>query len=1419
MLARVARRKVRRDAFQHLTPSFEQLRLPWLCPAFLASRRSTATAATTGSSAEPRRHKTSRPAVQRTATRSLATAADFVHSQQDSIPFEGVHLLNQSQPWSTSRATPSLSELRSWTSSDIVVFQSAATVPPPTIATKLGIGGDPTELYQNLHASLRVGRIERAAALVRRLAEIYTPHATELLEAHNFFLEGMAEAAEHQRPGATLQAMQKWFEVEMRAKEVIPDARTYVTMIRATVAHMEGSKQARTLRRYMHLAEESDKQIYADTMNSEEYTKKEFAAICNAQPDRFYAPPPEVTENLTDEAQSEDEALRLQRVGASTSAIPEIRPVHQKGLGLQTLKKALSIFDPSHELNSPNAHSKEDGISLAHARQSRMEEDVVDAAIERWRAENENLKKLGISSALKTKPLEALMWQWYTELLPLLKEEMKTIRQALDNPKEHPQSDQLRYGPFLEPFTAEKLAAQSIIVLVSSHGSADGVLGCRLGPLAMKLASELETESTIELHKRQAKASGRKHLSQERLQALAKMSKGPLRLRPSIAAPKPDEATQVQNMQRLEWPAVVKVKVGAMLISKVIEVCKIPVTRTDSKTGKTVTVQEPAFSHTVLFEKGRRIKTEPPRGALGARLPMVVEPKPWTGFREGGFLRYPTPVVRQRGQDDIQKVYAVAAAEKGDLDQVFAGLNVLGRTPWRINSKVFDVMAEAWNTGEAIGELAPENPDIPYPPEPKEGADPMERKWWLKRIKEIDNLKSGYHSQRCYQNFQLEIARALRDEVFYFPHNLDFRGRAYPLPPLFNHMGADPARGLLIFGTGKELGSVGLSWLKVHLANLAGYDKASLKEREEFATKHMDDIRDSATNPLGGRRWWLKTEDPWQCLATCFELKAAFDSPDPTRYVSHLAVHQDGTCNGLQHYAALGGDKAGASQVNLEPSDRPQDVYTAVAELVKAEIKQEAAEGNPAAKFLDGHISRKVVKQTVMTNVYGVTFTGARAQVQARLKDIFPKFEEQPGFAGLPGLAAYIARKIFAALASMFGGAHDIQYWLGECATRILTSLSAEQIALIVAEADGKVGSADAKFRKARNKQKGQANDYITQFKNGVIWTTPLKMPIVQPYRKTKVSQIRTMIQGISIRQPRLTDAVEKRKQLQAFPPNFIHSLDATHMLLSALKCNEIGLTFASVHDSFWTHAADVPAMNRVLRDAFVRMHSEDIIGRLAAEFQARHAGSWYMTSLVRATPVGQKIAAWRLQQGKSSTKKSTKTTWAGAANASINELVLEVKRQKLLDSEDPEERRQGREMVTPCSIFEAEADESAIAEPAGLGEALLGQVQAHNAEDVDSALAGDLEQVEAAEGEIDSPAEETNTAADDESSIDSMEVAEGAETKTSDEQSATPGKPAKKKYRTVYKVQLWRPMSFPPVPKKGDFDVSRLRDSQYFFS
>lgn len=152
----------------------------------------------------------------------------------------------------------------------------------------------------------------------------------------------------------------------------------------------------------------------------------------------------------------------------------------------------------------------------------------------------------------------------------------------------------------------------------------------------------------------------------------------------------------------------------------------------------------------------------------------------------------------------------------------------------------------------------------------------------------------------------------------------------------------------------------------------------------------------------------MKADDPWQCLATCFELHAALESGNPLEFQSALPVHQDGTCNGLQHYAALGGDSQGAKQVNLSVTDRPSDVYTYVADMVEAQIKVDIEKtGNKYAKMLQGRIARKVVKQTVMTTVYGVTFIGARDQIERQLSARGEIPEEECW-----GASSYLAKKV-----------------------------------------------------------------------------------------------------------------------------------------------------------------------------------------------------------------------------------------------------------------------------------------------------------------------------------------------------------------------------------------------------------------------
>lgn len=84
----------------------------------------------------------------------------------------------------------------------------------------------------------------------------------------------------------------------------------------------------------------------------------------------------------------------------------------------------------------------------------------------------------------------------------------------------------------------------------------------------------------------------------------------------------------------------------------------------------------------------------------------------------------------------------------------------------------------------------------------------------------------------------------------------------------------------------------------------------------------------------------------------------------------------------MQHYAAFGRDKNGGRQVNLQDSERPGDVYTAILKLVIKEMEKENnQEFVEIAEGLKGNVTRKVIKQTVMTSVYGVTFIGARQQI------------------------------------------------------------------------------------------------------------------------------------------------------------------------------------------------------------------------------------------------------------------------------------------------------------------------------------------------------------------------------------------------------------------------------------------------------
>uniref|UniRef100_A0A6M2DMP6 DNA-directed RNA polymerase n=1 Tax=Xenopsylla cheopis TaxID=163159 RepID=A0A6M2DMP6_XENCH len=631
------------------------------------------------------------------------------------------------------------------------------------------------------------------------------------------------------------------------------------------------------------------------------------------------------------------------------------------------------------------------------------------------------------------------------------------------------------------------------------------------------------------------------------------------------------------DVEEINWPLSVLLAVGKFLYNILMRDLKIDVKcmKMNNKQQNTL----PAF-YTLFRSQGKFVKEEvKPHPILSKLLrnsgqeylyfepntvPMLCPPVPWTSITSGGYLVARTDLVRLPYYA-VQQWQRMANTPLPELYPSIDSLNQLGAVPWKINTQVLDVILEVFNSGGS------DKLDVPRPSTSLKlpaivNFEELSKqdKFNIYRQRLAVKRKQGeMYSLWCEALYRLSLANHFRNKIFWLPHNMDFRGRVYPCPPHLNHLGSDLARSMLIFGMGKPLGADGLNWLKIHCINLTGLLKHdSINKRLNYANKILDDILDSADKPLTGKQWWAQSDEPWQTLATCMEIAKAIRSPDPEKYISHFPVHQDGSCNGLQHYAALGRDAAGAYSVNLMPEDKPQDVYSAVAKLVEKTRAKDAENNNKIAKILEGYVKRKVIKQTVMTTVYGVTRFGARLQIARQLKDIedFPKDH-------IWTASSYLTNKTFESLREMFTSTKEIQDWFTECA-RLISAVCGQN----------------------------------------VEWVTPLGLPIVQPYhRSTKTVDI----SNNKITDNAALDLFERpnvMKQKNAFPPNFIHSLDSSHMMLTSLHCEHAGITFVSVHDCFWTHPCTIPVMNKVCREQFVALHSQPILEELSKYLMKKYS-------------------------------------------------------------------------------------------------------------------------------------------------------------------------------------------------------------------
>lgn len=557
------------------------------------------------------------------------------------------------------------------------------------------------------------------------------------------------------------------------------------------------------------------------------------------------------------------------------------------------------------------------------------------------------------------------------------------------------------------------------------------------------------------------------------------------------------------------------------------------------------------------------------------RTPTIIPPKKWDDLSHGGyygamakrlhFMRISHIV----GKTKVVKSY-IKKIRDVDLSKIYSAVNAIQETPYRINKDMYEVIEAIINQGGGIAGIASMEP---HEPEPTRKFKETKQEYG-KHFHEWLEIELSRRSKAIRA---LRLFRYAKDfkgyDNIYFPCNIDFRGRIYPIP-LFNHQGDDFMKSLIIYSNPVPLtNSQDIELLYWQGANLWGNDKVSHEEQVEWVKTHHSHIVDSATHPLD-YLWWTEADEPLQFLAWCMEYVKSLEYFEEFKtyegYSCPLVIAYDGTCSGLQHYSAMLRDEVGGSAVNLIDHERPADIYQQVADKVLKIVERDAMSGtldevqkeevgggqrvhfgtrSMAQAWLAHGVTRKVVKRNVMTLAYGSGQYGFQEQIyeDTTKGNIHFKRFEKP-------CAKYMAKLVW----------QEVQ-------------------TTVVSATEG------MKYLKALAK-------VLTKHGLPVNWWTPLGLPVQQQYLKLVQKSFRTrfgdMVSWRGYYQDVADDeSLDANGQKNGIAPNFIHSLDSTHLMMVV---NEAGLSnYTTIHDSFGTSLGEARHLQVVIREQLYKLYTE----------------------------------------------------------------------------------------------------------------------------------------------------------------------------------------------------------------------------------
>jgi len=532
-------------------------------------------------------------------------------------------------------------------------------------------------------------------------------------------------------------------------------------------------------------------------------------------------------------------------------------------------------------------------------------------------------------------------------------------------------------------------------------------------------------------------------------------------------------------------------------------------------------------------------------------LPMVERPVSYTeDSQAGGYLTRPLDLSKDSTAGFLKVLPGSCAID---------AVNAVQDTEWQVNKRVLDVAEYFWTHGL---DILPNREPLPLPTKPSDINTNKEARQQYGR----DKAKTIAHNYAS-KSKRFSVAQTLRTArqfskypSIWLPQQLDFRGRMYTVPWYLSNQGTDLSKSLLRFATGKPVNDEAMDWLKIHGANLYGLDKRPYKERIKWVNENLSLVQDISNDPLSNLTW-TEADKPWQFLAFCFDFSEVLLGRD-----SYIPCAVDGSQHGFQIWALLLRDQTTAARVNCVPGDIPTDLYTELADKTK-DLLSDCYYGRSLAAC---GIDRSLMKKPAMATAYGCSFTGL---VEIFLQELWDRRAAGEKY---PWDSDHQAARVL-------GTAFDK-------ALRVLTPAIVEgldwlrQVALLSAQQNKKL-----------------------------FYTTPATTSCGLSYKKHNMKQIKTKLHG-SYKSAVLieeADSVCWRRQQRAIGANYTHSLDAALMMRTVASASRQGVThFSMVHDSYGTHAADLPKIQQLVRSEAVDIFgSRSLLTDLHDEF-SRQLGS-----------------------------------------------------------------------------------------------------------------------------------------------------------------------------------------------------------------